>query len=143
VTAAHRREHLGIVELAELCARRRAADLERFVRLAEWVTDADDPMVQRLFAEASHRHAWHAQLWADRQPAIPARPTPPATTTPPPSGTTGRDRVDVYRGELDELIAELAAISSRLDTDLDPSTQRTIDLVATDLRSLRSRLERS
>ena len=134
------RDHLGIVELAAVCARMRSHNLEWFARLAEWVTDTDDPALQRLFAEASHRHAWHAQLWAARTPHIPAGRASAVAPHTLSGQVSTPDRALGYRAALDELRAETEAIATRADTELDPSTHRTAALVTADLAALCKRL---
>lgn len=127
---------LGIVELGEVCARLRARSLDAFERCGEWVTSTPPGELQQLLAEACHRHAWHAELWAARAPAIPPVDLEALTAAArrPPAG------VEAYRALLDELAAELDALTSRVDPALDPSTTRTITLVRTDLTALRARL---
>jgi hypothetical protein len=134
------RDHLGIVELAAVCAQIRTHNLEWFGRLAEWVTDTDDPALQRLFAEASHRHAWHAQLWAARAPHIPADRAPAVAPLVRGGQVPTPDRAPRYRMALDEFRFEAEAIAARADTELDPSTHRTVALVTADLAALCERL---
>ena len=135
---------LGIVELGDVCARLRAVNLDLFAALGAWVTDTTEPATQRLFAEACHRHAWHAELWADRSPTIPPvdgdalvashRSSRPDPTTP----TT--DRADTYLAALDTIASEVALVGERIDPRLDPGTRRVVDLVATDIADLTGRL---
>ena len=129
-------EPLGIVELGEVCARMRARSLDAFERCGRWVTSTPPGELQRLLAEACHRHAWHAELWAARAPAIPPVDLEALTAAPrrPPAD------VDAYRALLDELANELDELTPRVDPVLDPSTTRTIALVRTDVAALRDRL---
>ena len=55
-------DQLGIVELGDVCAAMRAHSLDLFGSSARVTTTAPGEL-QRLFAEACHRHAWHAELW--------------------------------------------------------------------------------
>ncbi len=130
----------GIVELGEICARMRATGLDLFEALGRWVVDTDDPSLQQLFAEAGHRHAWHADLWQQRSPAIP--PVEPdllthAFRTAIPDDD---DRAGTYRRHLDRLLDRLDDLDDRTDPVLDPATHRVIRLVAADLRDLSARL---
>ncbi len=134
--------HLGIVELADVCARGRAASLDLFETLGAWIADTDEPALQRLFVEASHRHAWHAEVWLARTPAIPTVDVEALTGAhragredPPP------DRRVWYRTRVDEQLARLESLDARVDPVLDPATRRAIRLVSADLRDLRDRLD--
>ena len=131
-------EPLGIVELGEVCARMRARSLDAFERCGRWVTSTPPGELQRLLAEACHRHAWHAELWAARAPAIPSIDLEALTAAA--RGVRDLPGVEVYRELLDELTSELDALTARVDPVLDPSTIRTIALVRTDLTALRDRL---
>jgi hypothetical protein len=132
-------EPLGIVELAGVCARQQAIGLNLFEVLGGWATDTDDGALQRLFLTACHRHAWHAQLWGERAPAIPPVDIAVATAAHRASHAVldnDIDRIGWYRVQLDSLQAELAATSSRVDAVLDPSTARVVALVSSDLWEL-------
>lgn len=133
---------VGIVELAGLCTTMRARNLRLFELLGGWVTTTPPGDRQRLFAEACHRHAWHAELWAQRTPRIP--PVDPGAATIP-ARTDGSDvepdrRSQRYAELLTALIEDVDQLADRTDATLDPSTMHTIRLVATDLTDLRSRL---
>jgi len=140
---------VGIVELNRVCAEMRARNLELFEALGGWVATTSDGELQRLFAEACHRHAWHAELWERRLPMIPvagATAAPPVVAT----GDTaeGEDTAEddearrrSYRGRLVALDEDLQRLRARIDPTLDPSSARTIDLVGRDVAELISRLE--
>lgn len=128
-------EHLGIVELAEVCAHQRSHCLDLFEITGSWVTDESDPSLQRLFASACHRHAWHAELWAQRCPVIPGvdlDETTGAYRGERPQ-VVPAERVDRYRSELTGMIEALDRVAARFDPELDPGTARTLMLVRTDL----------
>lgn len=132
-------EHLGIVELAEICARQRARALDLF----EWlgvVAGVQPPALQRLVAEAANRHAWHAELWAARTPDIPGVDLAADTDRHRSSAAAGPPEADTYRRALDRLDADLAVLGGRIDPVLDSPTRRVIDLVAADLADIRRRL---
>lgn len=129
-------EALGIVELGEVCARMRARSLDAFEGCGQWVTATPAGALQRLLAEATHRHAWHAELWAARSPAIPAVDLEAATA----AARRPLPDVEAYQELLDDLVSELDALVARVDPTLDPSTARTVALVRADLADLRSRL---
>jgi hypothetical protein len=104
------------------------------------VADTPAPELQRLFAEACHRHAWHAELWAERAPTIPGvaldlEPARSAGGEP----EVGRRAVQ-YAAALAGLLHDLEVLAGRVDRLLDPSTTRTLALVTTDLTDLRDRL---
>lgn len=111
----------------------RAAELDLFEQLGQWVTDTPPGAAQRRWAVNCHRHAWHAELWAQRAPAI--RPFDLASAVAAarrPMRPAG-DLVEWYAGMLAELTAELDAAAGVVDAELDPSTARTITLVRGDL----------
>lgn len=132
---------LGIVELAEVCAAMRARNLHLFELLGGWVTTTPPGRRQRMFAEACHRHAWHAELWAQRAPRIPRVDLDAATTTTcdQPADVPPDRRADEYARLLDALIEDVDQLASRVDPTIDPGTVRTVTLVRADLTELRRR----
>lgn len=128
---------IGTVEITELvavCGRLEATNVALFERLGAWVADESDPARQRWFAVAGHRHAWHAELWAERRPRIPH-------DAPIGVGETSYDsddRAEWYARQVTRLQEELAQLEARIDPVLDPSTARVITLVGADLAALRS-----
>ena len=139
---------LGMIELCDVCATARTRNLELFATLGEWIRSTPDGDRQRLYAEACHRHAWHAELWAARAPTLPrsahdrraaAQPDP----EPHPAAVDEDDRHGWYTATLTGLRDELATLGARIDATLDPSTARTIQLVAADLADLTDRAERA
>jgi hypothetical protein len=127
---------LGIVELVTVCADRRAQNLHLFEVVGGWVATSPSGPEQRLFSSATHRHAWHAQLWEQRSPSIPVEPdTEPAIDEldrlAGPSDRRGR-----YRAALESEITRLATLEASIHRELDPSTARTIDLITTDVSEL-------
>jgi len=129
-----------IVELVEVCDAWCAVDLGWFEVLGERVRHEPDPALQRLFATASQRHAWHAELWAQRRPAIPHDAVHPA---PEPVLLTiaGDDLVTAYRRYLTSQRKLLAELRAATDPDLDPATRRVVTLVDADLADLQARLD--
>jgi hypothetical protein len=123
---------IGIVELVEVCASMSARNRRLFERLGAWVADEPDPTLQRWFAVATHRHAWHAELWDGRRPAIPVD----APHIGRPADGDPDDRAGWYRAELATMRSDVAALARRIDPVLDPSTQRVIDLVRADVDDL-------
>jgi hypothetical protein len=133
-------DHLGIVELSQVCADMRSRNLELFEQLGSWVATTSDGALQRLFAEACHRHASHAELWERRAPTIPVAPR----SAPPhraPEITGDARRRDHYRQALTGLRDELGSLGLRVESTCDPSSRRTIDLVARDVDDLTARLD--
>ena len=138
-------EQLGIVELGHLCVAMRARNLGLFRSLGAWVTTSAPGESQRLFAEACHRHAWHAELWEARTPLIRVAFAAPAETERDADDlddvSGDEQRRDRYRDELSSLEEQLRSLRARIDPALDPSTARTIDLVGRDVVELASRLD--
>lgn len=129
-----------IADLTEACERQSALSLGWFETVGRWVGDEPDPIRQRWYSAAAHRHAWHAELWAERRPRIPPEvvPAPPvpadvATGT----ATDPIGRAADYAAAIDAMRADLDALRAATDPDLDPSTHRVIDLVGADLAELR------
>jgi len=125
-----------LLDVAALCARMRAASLDLFEQVGSWVTNTPAGAEQQRWATACHRHAWHADLWAQRAPAI--RSFDLAAAVAAERGSLGApstpaDRADWYRDVLSELATALDAAAAHVDPDLDPSTARTIALVRADL----------
>jgi len=135
-----RRRHLGIIELGSICADMRARNIDLFEQLGHWVVDTPEPSLQRLFGEASHLHAWHAELWAQRAPVIPPVELDTSVAAPPAALVDQADRATIYGAALDRLLTELSELRDPIDELLDPSTIRTISLVTADLAALRRRL---
>ena len=126
---------VSIDELVALCERLATGNHRLFERLGAWVSDEPDPQLQRWFSVASHRHAWHAELWEERRPKVPLDgASADATADDEPA-----DRAAWYADRLSSLRRELSAIESRVDPVLDPSTHRVITLVAADLAALETR----
>jgi len=134
-------EQLGILELGSVCLAMNAHSLDLFSTLGGWVTATTPGELQRLYAEACHRHAWHAELWDARTPTI--RPSFPAFSVPERLGDADDDntRRERYRAALSSLEDQLRALRARIDPSLDPSTARTIDLVGRDVVEIAERLD--
>lgn len=133
---------IGIGELVEVCTAERARAMSLFERLGSWVPSTDDPTLQRLFATAAHRHAWHAQLWAERTPTIPVVAVA-ASASAIADASGDADRWAAYVTSLGLLDGDLAALRARIDPDLDPATQRVLALVTADVEDLAHRLTTS
>ena len=135
---------LPIVELGQVCVAMRARNLDLFRTLGRWVTTSVPGESQRLFAEACHRHAWHAELWEARTPVI--RVSFPAPAEPERFSDDGENagdeqRRDRYRAALSSLEEQLRSLRARIDPSLDPSTARTVDLVGRDVVEIAARLD--
>ena len=136
--------HLAIEDVAEYSATSAKIHQHWFEVTGGWATDEraeTEPQAQQRFAVATHRHAWHAELWERRRPAIPVDVAPVSV---PAGATLGRDtpvehRLEAYCAALDVVLAADAALRSRCDERLDPSTLRVIELVTADLVRLRQR----
>lgn len=127
---------IAITDLVEVCDEQYALYLGWFALLGQRVRDEPDPNLQRLFATAAQRHAWHAELWANRRPAIPHDAI--HELPPPVSPLIEDDLAAAYREHLVAERAELERLRAGVDRDLDPSTVRVIDLVDADLADLQS-----
>lgn len=125
---------VGIAELVEICDEQSATNLGWFVALGERVRAEPDPRRQRWCAMAAHRHAWHAELWASRRPAVPhdAIHDLPAPAVP----AIDDDPTASYRAHTARQRVVLDRLRGRLDPDLDPSTLRVLALVEADLADL-------
>jgi hypothetical protein len=136
---------LGIVELHGVGTDMRDRNAQLFEQLGGWVTTTAPGDLQRLFADACHRHAWHAELWSRRTPAIPPPPVSPVhvpTGEPPAVEPDDRAKATEYRAALTDIEAGLEGILRRVDATLDPATARTVGLVSHDVAELRDRLDR-
>jgi len=136
---------LGIVELHGFSSDMRARNVELFEQLGAWVATTAPGDLQRLFAEACHRHAWHAELWSQRTPAIPIglqMVSPSGHVDDLATEPDGTVRGAHYRMALSELEAGLGGIRGRIDPTLDPATARTVELVSRDVADIRDRLDR-
>jgi hypothetical protein len=134
-------EQLGIIELVGVCNTMRSRNLSLFGTLGAWITTTAPSELQRLFAEACHRHAWHAELWEARTPVIRSAASAPAESERFEDIDGDELRRDRYRSELSEIEDTLRALRTRIDQALDPSTARTIDLVGRDVVELADRLD--
>jgi hypothetical protein len=130
-------DHLGIIELHAVCGRLASQHAELFETLGGWVATTTDPVVQQLFAEACHRHAWHADLWTQRRPAIPIEQTD--DVAPPALHADAADRLHAYRAAIEAIESATTAIGRRVRPLLDPSTARVVELTLYDLSGLRLR----
>ncbi len=73
---------LPLGRTAELVGAYRWVELALYRALGEWSVSIPLPEVQLVLAEQSSRHAWHAELWADRLPVLDGV-DPDALTAPP------------------------------------------------------------
>lgn len=116
-----------------------------FETLGEWARDGsvEDPAVARMVATHSHHHAWHADLWRDRQPVPPGTPADRLVPRPPPAaaaaidairalGSTVERLVGVYAVLLPRMITDYRALRSTVDPLVDEPTARVLDLVVRD-----------
>lgn len=86
----------GIGDLADRVRRWIAVEALLFETLGRWAQDAPEPSAKRVFATWCHRHAWHAELWRARLPAIGGRPSSPGA-----AGDRRGGRADCAAGDAD------------------------------------------
>jgi hypothetical protein len=130
---------ITLLDVGARCARMRAANLDLFELLGAWVLDTPAGAPQQRWATACHRHAWHAELWAQRAPTIRSFDLDAAVAAA--RGALGTPsspevRAEWYASVLATLIAELDEHATQVDALLDPSTARTAALVRGDLAEL-------
>jgi len=114
----------------------RALSLDLFAELGGWVTEAGAGRLQRWYSSACHRHAWHAELWAQRSPAIPGVELEAAVAASRSELLPHDPDETAYRRILDDLLRELDSITDRFDSELDPGTRRVIKMVHDDVTDL-------
>jgi hypothetical protein len=141
----------GIEDTARRFGQYRWAELQLFELLGSWATAAgpatDAPAVAMLAAHC-HHHAWHADVFAGRTPAV-AGPAAAAQAAPLPElvvlldaaraaqGIAARLHA-VYRGVLPALAAEYERHLLVTDPRIDGPTVRALTLVLHDLADDRS-----
>jgi len=124
-------------------------ELRLFKALGSWVADtarSADPALSRMFAEHSHHHAWHADLWRNRIPKLEHHP--PTEVTRPPNDavvelvdmvTSAAGSVDrlvgVYRVLIPRLIEEYEALLQATSPLTDGPTARVLKLCLADLHN--------
>jgi len=119
-----------------------------FETLGRWTRELPEPAVKRTMATWCHRHAWHADLWRSRLPAIPHHEVAPDGETwlaPLRSAmgnvNTAAEALAVLSGPVLEALEDAAAQHrAAIDVRLDGPTARVLDLVDTDLAGERSAL---
>jgi hypothetical protein len=132
---------IAIVDLVAVCVAQQRWSQRLFEQCGVWVATTRHPPLQQLMAVATHRHAWHAELWGERRPAIPcdsplASPADAAAT----DSDSDAGRAAAYASELQAMLAALDQIRAGADRALDPATHRTLDLVTADLVELGRRV---
>ena len=75
---------LPLVQTAVIVGRYRWVEHALYALLGRWVEDAALPVVQVHLDAQSMRHAWHAELWAERLPVL-ASSNPDRLTVPSPA----------------------------------------------------------
>jgi hypothetical protein len=129
-----------IAALARRIARYRWAETTLFEALGGWVATVPEAEIKVCLAAHGAHHAWHAQLWAERMPALPGispdgpaavglRPVAAALVEPE---QTIERLVGVYRVALPRLIGAYTAHRRRTSVLTDAPTVRTLTLVLRD-----------
>ena len=119
--------HVPLLALAERIAELRAAELELFEALGAAARDSGDPVAKPLLASCAHHLAWHAELWAQRMPALPGVDLD-AITDAARAGVVS-DPV----AALDDIARRCDQLAREVDPVLDPATVRVCRVVAVDL----------
>ena len=131
-----------IADLARHVHRWIAVEDLLFTTLGGWARDLHGPAAKRVLAEWCHRHAWHADLWRQRMPALDV------------AGGTDDD-VEAWLAPLRTALADVASVEEAvaalrqsvlpaleaavaehrgaIDPLLDGPTARVLTLVAADL----------
>lgn len=134
----------GIEDTARRFGQYRWAELQLFELLGEWARAADSsPEAVAMFAAHCHHHAWHAELFAGRLPAVAGLDAPTATAplsalvplldaARAAEGTASRLRA-VYHDVLPALAAEYERHLMVTDPRIDGPTARALTLVLRDL----------
>jgi hypothetical protein len=133
----------GIVETAQRFGQYRWAELQMFELLGEWARSGEDAAAAKMFAAHSHHHAWHADVFAGRIPAIEGLDAPDATAVLPQLvplveaaraavGTRAR-LTGVYDVVLPALASEYEQHLANTDPRVDGPTARALTLVLRDL----------
>ncbi len=119
-----------------------------FETLGRWARELAEPAVKRTMATWCHRHAWHADLWRNRLPAIPHHQVAHdgGTWLAPLRSAMGNvattaDALAVLSGPVLQALQDASAQHrDAIDRRLDGPTARVLDLVDTDLAGERSAL---
>ncbi len=130
-------------ESARMMATVRWVEHRLFEILGRFATDEADPVVATMFGTHGHQHAWHAELWRDRIPAIPgvdvvAVPMAPGEATASAFDTvatttgTAERLAAVYRLLLPRLMSLYERWRAELDPRLDGPTVRVLTLALRD-----------
>ncbi len=131
-----------IDELTRRARRWIAVEELLFETLGRWARELPDPAVKRVMATWCHRHAWHAELWRDRLPAIPTldgddddveawiAPVRPALDR---VATSAEAIAALRESVLPALEAAVTEHRDAIDPLLDGPTARVLDLVGADL----------
>jgi hypothetical protein len=136
---------LLIRDLARVAARAVAVEETLVEAFGRWIGTTTDPTVPPLLAAAARRHAWHAELWRDRFPAIPGADIEEAvaserarlgaldeTLAAFDDPTWAQARVALAALVADRLRERYAQARATIDPLLDAPTARVLDLVVND-----------
>jgi hypothetical protein len=132
----------ALADLGKRARRWIAVEELLFETLGRWARQLSDPPTQRVFGTWCHRHAWHAELWRSRLPAVGAAagddddidgwiaPLRSAMN----SVTTADEAIAVLRHSVLPALKD-AVVEHRdaIDPLLDGPTARVLDLVGADL----------
>jgi hypothetical protein len=98
-----------IGDLARRVRRWIAVEELLFETLGRWARTLPGPAERRTLATWCHRHAWHAELWRERMPAV--------------DGTTDEDDVDAWLAPLRKALAGVGSTADALAVLAGPVVQ--------------------
>ena len=120
-----------------------------FETLGRWARELAEPPVKRMFGTWCHRHAWHAELWRGRLPAVDALAESdddvenwiaPLRLALADVNTSEEALAALRESVLPALEAAVAEHRDAIDPQLDGPTARVLDLVSSDLAVERATL---
>ncbi len=137
---------MHVEQLARIAGQCQWNEQQIFEIIGQWIAVVPEPQVSRMLAEHSAKHAWHANLWAERLPAVreldTARFVAPATPlmqavfdavrSPSAPTQTIEKLAGVYRVVIPRLAKGYAAMSRHVSAEIDGPTARVLSLVLRD-----------
>lgn len=134
---------MDIETLAVTAGLSRWLHAELFSILGSWSVDSPEPAVREYFGVQCQRHAWHGELWTQRQPDRPGVPADAYVVAPSPGiaasvaalrdATNTAERLAGYaRVALPRMATVARTWLTQVDAAVDAPTARVITLVLRD-----------